>query len=106
MINLYNVTIAQWFEWYEDPNDIGNWMTCRRCGYKPKIWVFDNGRFAECVCAKSYSKYDKFRISCESIMSHLRKTNGSLIGYDGDGLRKAWNKYVEGVEETEAIAND
>lgn len=103
MSNLYNVRFAYWFDWYEDPDGIDEWMTCCKCGYKPKIWVFDNGRFAQCACAKRYSRYDKFQIECEDIMSHLRKTDGSLAGYDGDGLRKAWNKHVN---EMEAMTND
>lgn len=84
-----------WFDWYKDPKDIKSWKECPVCNYKPKIWEFDNGRFAQCACAKDYSRYAKLRVEHESIGELLRRTNGNASEYDSDGLRKAWNKHVE-----------
>mgnify|MGYP001156491405 CR=1 FL=1 len=88
------VIFAEWFDWYSDPEDIDDWLTCGKCGYKPKTWVFDNGRFAQCACAYSYSLYDKFNIEVESIGNLLRRTGGNASSYDRDALRKAWNEHV------------
>lgn len=92
----YTKVFAHWFDWYEEPQ--GNWLTCNKCGYKPRVWVFDNGRYAQCACAKEYSRYKKRNIEAENIMEHIRRTNGSVVDYDSDELRKNWNSYVRGVD--------
>lgn len=32
------------------------WNTCPLCGQKPRVWIFDNGRYAKCLCSRE--KYD------------------------------------------------
>ena len=73
---------------YTTPN--GEWSECPRCGLRPKVWVFDNGRSTACGCWNS--RYDHFTIHAESIVSVYKRT-GSTIDYDHDGLRAAWNHW-------------
>lgn len=42
---FYNCINA--FKDIENPKD---WLTCPRCGLKPKVWEFDNGRSTACNC--------------------------------------------------------
>jgi hypothetical protein len=69
------------------------WNTCPKCHEKPRIWEFDNGRYAKCLCVKS--KYESAAVSAEPIMELMRKNNGSWLHYDPDLLRRNWNKHTE-----------
>lgn len=69
------------------------WHSCRKCGLKPIIWEYDNGCFTACNCGKN--EYDHVSVRSESIMSHLKRNDGSVLDYDSDGLLKEWNHYVE-----------
>ena len=80
-------------EAYKIPNDHENWATCPKCGKPPRIWSFDNGRFAKCWCSE---KYGPAQARAESIMGFCHRTNGcDTTEYDVNGLRKAWAKYAE-----------
>lgn len=77
---------------YKEPDDSESWTSCPKCGLKPKIWVFDNGRFTACGCWES--KYDGFRVEAESIMTaHLR--DGNTKNYNSNALKENWNNYCE-----------
>lgn len=78
-------------DFYAYPDDIDNWMDCPCCGFKPKVHIFDNGSNTGCGCGKT--PYDHFAVHAESIISHIKHSGGSLVGYDGDALRKNWNEY-------------
>lgn len=93
--DTYNVVYAEWFDWYTEPKDVEEWLECTRCGHKPRVWEFDNGRYAECACASKYSKYDKLKISAESIMSVVNRTGG-VAEYDREELKNNWNEHVKG----------
>jgi hypothetical protein len=68
------------------------WLECNGCGQHPRVWLFDNGRYATCLC---FEKYDKNRPAvAESIMSVYKRT-GMTKEYKSDDLRLNWNKYVE-----------
>ena len=71
----------------------GEWHMCPFCGLRPMVWEFDRGRFTACCCWTN--KYDHFSVRAESIMSVLKRTGGTTIGYDSDGLRKNWNHWCE-----------
>jgi hypothetical protein len=74
---------------YEYPTYLPQWEWCRECGARPKIWTFDNGRHAKCLCFEPFGE----SVRAESIMSHyLRERNTAT--YDTDGLKKAWNNYA------------
>ena len=81
------------------PKDEELWLPCPKCGYKPKVWIFDNGRYAACGGCRR-NKYDHFQIRAESIMSWLLSHNGSLVGFPDDELRENWNKYCRGELES------
>ena len=70
----------------------GDYSPCPNCGLIPRVWVFDNGRSTACGCGNN--KYDHFSILAESISSFVHRNDGSVLGYDWDGLRKNWNKWV------------
>ena len=77
---------------YKDVEKPHLWLPCLTCGALPKVWVFDNGEFASCKCHNS--RYSSFTIKAESIMSIVRRENGSAEKYDRDNLRKNWNHFV------------
>lgn len=68
-----------------------DWLECPSCNRKPRVWVFDNGRYARCQCGY---KYDPCKVSAQSIWECHNLNNGDVSGYDKDALRKAWNEYV------------
>ena len=80
---------------YEFPDDKSEWRNCPKCGLKPKVWVWDNGRKTACGCWES--KYDAFEIRAKSIGDHLRE-HGDLCNYDNDKLKKNWNEWVDQYE--------
>jgi hypothetical protein len=80
------------FDFYKEPEDKDKWLKCPECGLTPRIWVFDNGRFAHCVCGDRYNK--KHQVKARPVMYYLKKTGG-FKGYDSDELRKKWNRYIK-----------
>lgn len=72
----------------------GVWEDCPKCGLKPKVWVFDNGRLTACGCWNTM--YDHLSIHAESIMSVYKRTNGkNMTEYDSDELRRNWNHWCK-----------
>lgn len=89
----------KWYEckldFYKLPDDIEKWSTCPFCGLKPKIWVFDNGRYTACGChvGDDYpGRYNHFHIRAESIFSYHNR-NKTLRGYKTSHLRRNWNMW-------------
>lgn len=35
---------------YEEPENPMEWLPCPRCGLRPLVWKFDNGRATACGC--------------------------------------------------------
>lgn len=82
------------FDFYEYPENVEKWEPCPFCGQKPKIWTFDNGRSTACGCLlEEYNKYKCFSVRAESIMSVVKRCDGSVVNYDSDELRKNWNTF-------------
>lgn len=73
---------------YKDPENPGDWLPCAACGVRPRVWVFDNGRYAKCWCSDLYGLP---QAEAEGICTHMRANGGSILNYDRDALRKAWN---------------
>ena len=90
----FNTVVAEWGSNYIEPESPSEWEKCKKCNYRPKVWEFDHGRFAECACAKNYNMYEKKSVSSESIVSVIARAGGSAATYDSDALRKEWNDYV------------
>lgn len=90
----FNKVVARWSSRYVEPESPSEWEKCKQCNYRPKVWEFDNGRFAQCACSNNYNIYGKKSFSSESIMSVITRTGGSAAPYDRDALRKEWNDYV------------
>ena len=67
----------------------GEWGKCPECGEKPRVWIFDNGCSAKCLCDR---KYEPERVFVESIVSAYKRDAGA--NYDRDNLRKEWNAMV------------
>lgn len=84
------------FDFYKDPDDKEKWLKCPECGLTPRIWVFDNGRNAHCICGSG--QYDhKHQVKATPIIESVKKTGGSSL-YDSDELRKNWNKYIKNLK--------
>jgi hypothetical protein len=73
------------------------WLDCPNCKLKPLIWEFNNGSSTACGCGKSI--YDHFSIYAESIMSWIKRHDGSVLSYDNKALQKNWNHWVLTGEE-------
>ena len=85
---------------YKIPDDIEEWKECPNCGLKPLVWSFNNGSSTACGCGEN--EYKNFSIYTESIMSYIKRNNGSALGYGGSNqLKKNWNHWVETGEELE-----
>lgn len=89
-----------------DPIDVvsdwwgGEFLECPKCDRKPRLWIFDNGKFAKCQCCEVYGQP---MARSESITSvHMR--TGNTAEYNLDDLRLAWNKYVETGEPQNKLA--
>ena len=70
-----------------------DWHTCPVCLAKPRIWVFDNGRHAKCLCSLVLGPP---RVSAISIVE-ARCCPDWPNSYDRDRLRQAWNEAVPEV---------
>jgi len=81
------------FDWYEIPKNEEDWLECPECKLKPRIWEFDNGRQATCVCGENLFSH-KHLVTAKPIGEFVRETGG-FEGYDRDELRKNWNLYVK-----------
>lgn len=97
-MEIFGKWVWEEFDWYKVPENEEDWSTCPNCNNKPRIWVFDNGNFAKCLCSKTNSHYDLIGVEFESIGSYARRMNGDVSEYESDGLRKAWNEHVEGLQ--------
>lgn len=68
------------------------WYPCKNCGLIPLVWEFDNGRSTACGCGEN--EYNHHSIRAESIMSYVKRHDGSASGYNSDELRMNWNQWV------------
>jgi hypothetical protein len=66
------------------------WVSCPRCSAKPRVWIFDNGRYAACKCYTVYSN----KVSAVSIMEHYSR-HGTTENYPDEELRDRWNYRCE-----------
>ena len=80
------------FDFYKEPKDKDDWLVCPECGLTPRIWEFDNGRHAHCVCGDSQYKH-KHEVSATPIMEYVKKTGG-FTGYKKEELKNNWNNYI------------
>lgn len=69
------------------------WLECPNCKLKPLTWEFNNGRSTACGCGNSI--YDSFSIHAESIMSFVKRNDGSAINYKSTELCDNWNHWVK-----------
>lgn len=87
------VEIGRW--WIsKKPENPMEWLPCPRCGLRPLVWEFDNGRFTACGCGTDC--YSHWSVRAESIMSVIKRSdNGkSAEVYDIDELKNNWNHWV------------
>lgn len=79
---------------YEEPENPMEWLPCPRCGLRPLVWEFDNGRATACGCGTDC--YSHWSVRAESIMSVIKRSdNGkSAEVYDIDELKNNWNHWV------------
>lgn len=80
-------------EAYKKVSDPHNWLPCPKCGLIPLVWEFNNGRSTACGCGEN--EYNHHSISAESIMSYVKRNNGSALGYNQIALRMNWNQWVQ-----------
>lgn len=78
---------------YEKVNSPSLWIPCDVCGLIPLVWSYNNGNSTACGCG--VDDYNHFSISAESVMSYIKRNNGSVVGYSSDALRFNWNHWVK-----------
>lgn len=72
--------------------DESEWIPCGACGERPRVWIFNNGTFAKCLCGH---KYDPAPVEVEDVLSFFRRTDGMEGYYKGkELLLRAWNEHV------------
>lgn len=79
---------------YKKPENPMEWLPCPRCGLRPLVWEFDNGRATACGCGTDC--YSHWSVQAENIMSVIKRSdNGkSAEAYDIDELKNNWNHWV------------
>lgn len=87
------VQIGRWWISKKAENPM-EWLPCPRCGLRPLVWEFDNGRATACGCGTDC--YSHWSVQAESIMSVIKRSdNGkSAEAYDIDELKNNWNHWV------------
>lgn len=85
------------FDFYVSVDNPEEWIPCPTCGLVPRIWVFDNGSHARCVCGED-RYHPTNEVSSEPIGSVVGRTGG-FAEYNKDNLRRAWNKYIMTIQE-------
>lgn len=82
-------------DWYKNVNPDKEWLECTSCGVLPRLWEFNNGSYAKCLC---YGRYDTPPVRNESVLSVYSRT-GLTAEYCSDNLRLTWNLFAkDGVE--------
>ena len=66
------------------------WLKCRVCGSKPRIWLFNNGRYAKCKC---FGKYEP-GVKAECLQS-VYNNEGELTESEHSHLYMYWNYFVK-----------
>jgi len=84
---------------YKIPTDFMDWLDCPNCGLKPLTWEFNNGSSTACGCGEN--EYRHFSINTESILSYIKRNDGSMLGYKHNGLKTNWNHWVKTGEDLE-----
>jgi hypothetical protein len=75
-------------DFYLPLDDPTGWQPCPLCLQLPRVWVFDNGNYARCLCAKS--RYGANQAEAPSIIEAMHKSGLSYDEYR-TLLRDAWN---------------
>lgn len=78
---------------YKKVNNPQFWLPCKDCGLIPLVWEFNNGRSTACGCGEN--EYRHHSVNAESIMSYVKRNNGSALGFISDELRMNWNQWVK-----------
>ena len=76
------------------------WEFCPDCEFKPRVWIFNNGRFAKCACFGLYQP----GVSATPIMKYIH-SKGNTLGYNQDELRINWNKHIQNLIRRNKIKN-
>ena len=78
----------------ERPENPMEWLPCPRCGLRPLVREFDNGRAT--ACGRGTDCYSHWSVRAESIMPVIKRSdNGkSAEAYDIDELKNNWNHWV------------
>lgn len=79
----------EWLDVQEDHSI--KWLECPKCHKKPKLWLFDNGRYASCACHNN--TYQGNSISATSVCEYGRENNWDFTNFNNDELRLNWNNY-------------
>jgi hypothetical protein len=93
------ISLEEEYNYKEGPevhqNHPDNWDICPVCKNKPKVWTFDNGRYAKCDCYEEYTKLDcngEEIVSAVSVGDWHRGNKGNFSDYPFYELRDNWNK--------------
>ena len=71
-----------------NPDEVTKWEICPKCNEGPRIWIYDNGRGAKCLC---FGKYEE-GVRAIGVLTYANSHNGSLKDFPEDELQENWNK--------------
>ena len=86
---------GNWYKTLEDSPYIGNvedWLECPKCKTKPRVWIFDNGEFADCECSDTYDASPAKGIS---IWEYHKEHNGDISNFNHLPLMESWNNHIK-----------
>lgn len=70
---------------YKKPENPMEWLPCPRCGLRPLVWEFDNGRFTACGCGTDC--YSHWSVRAESIMSVIKRSDNGKSAEVYDAIK-------------------
>lgn len=90
----YNTKVFKWNNYYEDIENVEDWLECPVCGIIPKIFDRDYVRQVQCACSEGDSEILRRTIVAEPIGYFVKRTGG-FAGYDENELMNNWNNWVK-----------
>jgi len=81
-------------DFYTPLKDPDGWQQCPKCGVLPRVWVFDNGNYAKCLCSKD--KYGPNQAEAPSCIEACFRQKRPYSEYE-HMLRTAWNSRCQSL---------
>lgn len=89
IIYSWSDAVSDSYQLLEEENEnVDDWSICPNCLEYPRLWIFNNGKYAKCRCQ---GLYDKAQAVGQSINEYYQ-INKTLENYSNKDLMENWNK--------------